>query len=122
MLPRNARLTSPSDFARTTKSGIRATTENFVGYLYIQAAENHSPRAGLIVGKSAGNSVQRHRISRQLRHAIAPVLSELPSNSLFVIRALKGASASDLQNEVTQMVATLKNKAAKIAARSGAQA
>jgi ribonuclease P protein component len=74
------------------------------------------------VGKSAGNSVQRHRISRQLRHAIAPVLTELPNNSLFVIRALKGASTSDLQNEVAQMVSTLKNKAAKIAARSGAQA
>ena len=122
MLPRNARLTSPSDFARTTKSGIRATTENFVGYLYIQPAGNNSPRAGLIVGKSAGNSVQRHRISRQLRHAIAPVLTELPNNSLFVIRALKGASTSDLQNEVAQMVSTLINKAAKIAARSGAQA
>ena len=122
MLPRNARLTSPSDFARTTKSGIRATTENFVGYLYIQAAGNNSPRAGLIVGKSAGNSVQRHRISRQLRHTIAPVLTELPNNSLFVIRALKGASTSDLQNEVAQMVSTLKNKAAKIAARSGVQA
>ena len=122
MLPRNARLTSPSDFARTTKSGLRATTENFVGYLYIQAAENHPPRAGLIVGKSAGNSVQRHRISRQLRHAIAPVLSDLPDNSLFVIRALKGAPTSNVQNEVAQIVLTLKNKVAKIAARSGVQA
>ena len=121
VLPRNARLTSSSEFARTTKSGIRATTENFVGYLYIQAAENHSPRAGLIVGKSVGNSVQRHRISRQLRHAIAPILSELPKNSLFVIRALKDASTSDVINEVAQIVSTLKKKAVKITAPSGAQ-
>ena len=118
MLPRNARLTSPLDFARTTKSGVRATSENFVGYLYIQAGEKSPARAGLIVGKSVGGSVQRHRLSRQLRHAIAPELSALPTGSLFVIRALKGAAPSSVQSEIAAIVKTLTSKVSKIAARS----
>jgi ribonuclease P protein component len=116
VLPRNARLTSPSDFARTTKSGIKVTSENFVGYLYIQAATNSAPRAGLIVGKSAGGSVQRHRISRQLRHAIAPTLKSLPTGSLLVIRALKGAASSNISEEINAVITRLNKKTEKFSA------
>lgn len=98
MLPKYARITTPADFSRVTKSGIRATTESFVGYLYIQPApKDPQPRAGLIVGKSAGGSVQRHRLSRKLRHLIAPTLDKFPEGSLLVIRAL--AQKSDEKND-----------------------
>jgi ribonuclease P protein component len=97
VLPKYARITTPADFSRVTKSGIRATTESFVGYLYIQPAPTDpQPRAGLIVGKSAGGSVQRHRLSRQLRHLIAPALNTFPEGSLLVIRAL--AQKNDEKN------------------------
>lgn len=92
MLPKNARLTTSEDFALTTKSGSRLTSKNLVGYLYIQPAESNSKginaRSGLIVNKSVGGSVKRHRIARQIRHDITPLLSLLPKNSLLVIRVL----------------------------------
>ena len=116
MLPKNARITTPADFSRVTKSGIRATTESFVGYLYIQpASKDLQSRAGLIVGKSAGGSVQRHRLSRKLRHLIAPELTKFPNGSLLVIRALaqKGEAAST-ENQITNLFSELLRKSERI--------
>lgn len=120
MLPKDARLTLSSDFARTTKSGSRATTDHFVGYLYIQptqnlAAENPasvSPKAGLIISKAVGGSVQRHRLARKLRHAIAPHLSMLPTNSLLVIRALKQGENFEA-DEITRLINKVTQRALK---------
>lgn len=113
MLPVSARLTSPQDFARTTKSGLRVTSEHFVGYLHITPALNDQPRAGLIIGKSVGGSVQRHRVSRQIRHAIAPLLINFPQGSLIVIRGLKESNQSDIQVEIRDIATRLISKAAK---------
>ena len=118
MLPRNARLTSPSDFTRTTKSGIRVTTHNFVGYLHVNAAENSQPRAGLIVGKSVGGSVHRHRLSRQIRHSIAPLMAELPQGSLLVIRALK--DNKNVTAEITELITQLIIRSQKFSTSSKA--
>ena len=113
MLPASARLTSPQDFARTTKSGLRVTTEHFVGYLYIDPASNTQPRAGLIIGKSVGGSVRRHRISRQIRHAIAPTLSQFPQGSLIVIRGLKQSTTVSVADEIEEISRRLIKKAAQ---------
>ena len=113
MLPASARLTSPHDFARTTKSGLRVTTEHFVGYLLITPASTDSPRAGLIIGKSVGGSVRRHRVSRQIRHAIAPLLETFPQGSLIVFRGLKQTGDIDVQNEITEIASRLIAKATK---------
>jgi ribonuclease P protein component len=43
----------------------------------------------LILSKTVGGSVTRHRIARQIRHALQEVYTQLPEGSLFVIRALK---------------------------------
>jgi ribonuclease P protein component len=120
VLPRQSRLTSPSDFARTTKSGIRVTSQNFVGYLYIQPAVKESARAGLIIGKSVGGSVYRHRLSRQVRHAIAPHLTKLPEGSLLVIRAIKGSESIQVIPEITEMINSLVKRSEKFLA-AGAQ-
>ena len=115
MLPKNARITTPADFSRVTKSGIRSTTESFVGYLYIQPTPTDpQSRAGLIVGKSAGGSVQRHRLSRQLRHLIAPELSKFPDGSLLVIRALAQKNeAASVENQITKLFSDLLRKSEK---------
>ena len=113
MLPVSARLTSPQDFARTTKSGLRVTTEHFVGYLYVNPATTDQPRAGLIIGKTVGNSVRRHRVSRQIRHAISPTLKDFPEGSLIVIRGLKQGVTTDVANEVSEISNRLIKKAAK---------
>ena len=113
MLPISARLTSPQDFARTTKSGLRVTSEHFVGYLYINPASTLQPRAGLIIGKSVGGSVRRHRVSRQIRHALAPLMSSFPTGSLIVIRGLKQKSEVDTNKEINQIAERLIAKAAQ---------
>ena len=125
MLPVSARLTSPQDFARTTKSGLRVTTQHFVGYLHIHRAvinpfteevvngATTQPRAGLIIGKSVGGSVRRHRVSRQIRHALAPLLKKFPEGSLIVIRGLKSSDSVDVHAEINEIADRLIERAAK---------
>ena len=110
VLPSSARLTTPQDFARTTKSGLRVTTTHFVGYLYIDPASTESARAGLIIGKSVGGSVRRHRISRQIRHALALELPHFPEGSLIVIRGLKQSESVDVQSEIKEISTRLISK------------
>ena len=113
MLPKKARLTTSEDFAKATKSGLRLTSENLVGYLYISPVANNSNnesneqpvKCGLIINKSVGGSVMRHRIARQLRHDLAPKIDTLPTNSLFVVRVLK--SAPEYTKELTQLISGL---------------
>ena len=106
MLPNSARIKSSSDFARVTKLGRRTTTDSLIAYLLLNQSnsgsspssnsksnsnskEDDNPKLGLIISKSVGNSVVRHRIARQIRHASFNYLSLLPTDSLLVIRAMK---------------------------------
>ena len=118
MLPADARLTSSSDFARATKSGIRVTTEHFVGYLYISPVTNNaSAKCGLIINKTVGGSVKRHRLARKVRHAVAPHIVELPLGSLFVIRALKQGDDKNVTAEISTLIQKLIERSKKIEAR-----
>ena len=117
MLPKKARLTTSEDFAKATKSGLRLTSSNLVGYLYISpAAANELPaKCGLIINKSVGGSVMRHRIARQLRHDLAPIVDTFPSNSLFVVRVLK--SAPGYTDELSQLISGLISRSQKNVSR-----
>ena len=120
MLPKKARLTTSEDFAKATKSGLRLTSENLVGYLYVSPAANNvnlqePTKCGLIINKSVGGSVMRHRIARQLRHDLAPKLDTFPANSLFVVRVLK--SAPEYTNELTQLISGLLSRSQKNVSR-----
>lgn len=118
MLPVDARLTSSSDFARATKSGIRVTTQHFVGYLYLSPVTNNSSaKCGLIISKSVGGSVKRHRIARKIRHAVAPTIPTLPTGSLLVIRALGQEGDSNIASEIAELIAKLISRAEKVAAQ-----
>ena len=118
MLPADARLTSSSDFARATKSGIRVTTEHFVGYLYISPVTNNaSAKCGLIINKTVGGSVKRHRLARKVRHAVAPHIVELPLGSLFVVRALKQSDDKNVTAEISTLIQKLIERSKKIEAR-----
>ena len=120
MLPKKARLTTSEDFAKATKSGLRLTSENLVGYLYISPVANNvnneqPAKCGLIINKSVGGSVMRHRIARQLRHDLASNLDTFPTNSLFVVRVLK--SAPEYTNELTQLITGLCSRSQKNVSR-----
>ena len=123
MLPKNARLTSSEDFARATKSGLRVTSENFVGYLYIPPAatsanESVSAKCGLIINKTIGGSVVRHGLARKVRHSVAANISKLPQGSLLVLRALsKKDSGQPISLEIDRLIEKLLERAAKMAVK-----
>ena len=79
---------------------------------YTEEVLSHT-RAGLIIGKSVGGSVRRHRVSRQIRHALAPLLPNFPTGSLIVIRGLKASESIDVQAEIREISTRLIERAAK---------
>jgi ribonuclease P protein component len=118
VLPQGARLTASSDFARATKSGVRVTTQHFVGYLYISPVTNNdSAKCGLIINKTVGGSVKRHRLARKIRHAVAPHIAPLPTGSLLVIRALKEDGDRNVSEEILDLISKLSAKSTKVASK-----
>jgi ribonuclease P protein component len=113
VLPKKARLTTSEDFAKATKSGLRLTSEHLVGYLYVSPAANQTSvaKCGLIINKTVGGSVLRHRIARQIRHDLAPMIDTLPTNSLVVIRVLK--SSPQFTTELSDLVSGLMARSQK---------
>lgn len=109
MLAQRNRLRKASDFALASK-GTKVSGENFL--LHVRApfdgGRSGAPvKVGLIVGKNVGGSVIRHRISRQLRHAIAPHLPKFSDGSLLVLRAHPGAAGlveRNISGEISSLV------------------
>ncbi|OBH27272.1 ribonuclease P protein component [Mycobacterium sp. E342] len=105
MLSARNRMRRSTDFDATVKRGVRASQPDVIVHLR-RAAEDAGaagPRVGLIVGKSVGSAVERHRVSRRLRHVARSVLGELHDRDQMVIRALPGsrtASSARLEQEL----------------------
>ena len=92
MLPKAHRLTNSEDFRRTVRSGNRAATPTVVVHSAFDGGDDPA-RFGVTVSKSVGESVVRHRVARQIRHGILVKLTDVPSGSRWVIRALPAAGA-----------------------------
>jgi ribonuclease P protein component len=110
VLPRYARLTSPNDFARTTKSGFRVSSKFLVVYLN-QTMTNIPAQAGLIISKSVGGSVARHKVARQVRHALRTHLIALPAGTHIVVRALTGSAGQELSKDLDALIPKAIDKA-----------
>ena len=76
-----------------------------------QTSSEHT-QVAFAVGKNVGNSVVRHKVTRQLRHAITPLLNNFPVGSHVVVRALPGASKASF----TQLSENLKFATSKVTA------
>lgn len=105
MLSARNRMRRSIEFDATVKHGIRAAQPDVVVHLR-RAGEDDgatAPHVGLIVAKSVGSAVERHRVSRRLRHVARTVLGELHDSDQLVIRALPGsrtASSARLEQEL----------------------
>ena len=117
MLPAKNRLRTSKDFALTTKTGVRATSLSLVVYLKTNstnslnetnADNSNAPLVGLIVNKSVGGSVVRHRVSRQLRHLASTYISNIPAGSRLVIRVLR--NQPNYEVELKELMAKVLNK------------
>jgi ribonuclease P protein component len=105
VLPARNRMRRSTDFDATVKRGVRAAQPDVVVHLRRCADGDAAtaPHVGLIVGKSVGSAVDRHRVSRRLRHVARSVLGELKESDQMVIRALPGsrtASSARLAEEL----------------------
>lgn len=104
MLPNKSRIKKSADFARVTKIGRRTTTKSLIGYL-LKTDSPEAPKLGLIVGRSIGNSVTRHRIARQIRHAAKTQLNNFPNGTLLVVRVMK--RSENAFHETTELMAAI---------------
>lgn len=93
MLPAENRMTRTTEFAATVKHGVRAVERDIVVHAQRSAAGEGGPgpRIGLVVSKSVGSAVERHRVARRLRHVARGVVGELEAGDRMVIRALPGS-------------------------------
>jgi ribonuclease P protein component len=85
-------MTRSTDFGATVSQGMRAVQPDLVVHaLRSDDGSDSGPRIGLVVSKSVGNAVQRHRVARRLRHVARTVINELDPADRVVIRALPGS-------------------------------
>ena len=90
MLPARYRMTRSTEFGATVNKGVREVQPDLVVHTLRSkddAAEG-GPKIGLVVGKSVGTAVQRHRVARRLRHVARTLIDELDPADRVVIRAL----------------------------------
>ena len=87
MLSRVNRITRAADFRAVVRTGRRLSSPNTVVYLS-RRADAGPTRFGFIVSKAVGNSVVRHRVTRQLRAVGFELLSGMPSGADVIVRAL----------------------------------
>ena len=118
MLAQRNRLRKASDFALASK-GMRVSGENFLLYVATPSGSEHAGapvKVGLIVGKNVGGSVIRHRVSRQIRHAIAPHLDQFPDGTLLLFRAHAGAAKAGLSvaAEISALVAKYRSRPSSV--------
>lgn len=96
MLPRPSRVRRPDDFRRIMRRGRKAGRR----LLSVHAlTDDGRSRAGFVVGRPVGGSVERHRVTRRLRHLVVDRLDQLPEGTALVVRAhpaAAGASSADL--------------------------
>jgi ribonuclease P protein component len=91
------------------KSGTRFSAKLVV--LHVAQGSSEHTKVAFAVGKNVGNSVVRHKVTRQLRHAISPLIGNFPDGSHVVVRALPGAREANF----IQLSENLKFALAKVA-------
>ncbi|MDO8307582.1 MAG: ribonuclease P protein component [Actinomycetota bacterium] len=95
MLPAAYRLRSAAQFRAVTRGGSKAARRSVIAYVLPPSPSEptlSTAMAGLIVSRSVGGSVVRHRVARRLRASVVGLLPALPSGTTVVLRALPGAA------------------------------
>ena len=114
MLPSAHRLRASGDFTLIQRRGTRISRPTII--LSALSRSDSPTRLGLSVGKTVGNSVMRHSVSRKLRHVSAPHLRDLPAGTQLVIRALPaaaGATSAQLEADVSAALIKLERRGIK---------
>ncbi|MGI8694115.1 MAG: ribonuclease P protein component [Geodermatophilaceae bacterium] len=116
MLPAPARLRRREDFTAVVRRGRRAGRTALV--VYRLAAEDgdtspyrhESARVGFVVGRSVGNAVRRHEVTRRLRHLMWERLDVFDPGDRVVVRAnpaASGRSSAELGTDLDRALTRL---------------
>ena len=96
MLSAKYRMRSSDDFARTIQGGKKRHTSTVTVYAYSYPSHigaDLTAKVGFVVSKKVGNSVVRHRVVRQLRRIIQPIVPQINDSTLIVVRAKPRAAS-----------------------------
>ncbi|MFW0793140.1 ribonuclease P protein component [Gordonia sp. CPCC 205515] len=107
------RISRGSDFNRTLKTGVRVSTRDLTVHVapVTDLVTVGGPWLGLIVSKSVGNAVVRHRVARRLRAAFAARLPEFPRTEVMVVlRARPSAATVDSTDLADQLSGALRHR------------
>lgn len=125
VLPARNRMRRSAEFSVTVSRGVRAAQPDVVVHaLRLESnagnagddgddGDANGPRIGLIVSKAVGNAVERHRVSRRLRHVAKTFVSGLDPADLIVIRARpssRDATSSRLERQLGQALERVSSK------------
>lgn len=117
VLPAQFRMKRSADFGATVKQGRRAVQPDVIVYSRVicdgrtdtpAVSTATPPQVGLIIAKSVGSAVERHRVARRLRHVAREVLGDLRAGQQVVIRALPGSNRATSQTLRAQLRAGLR--------------
>jgi ribonuclease P protein component len=104
VLPARNRMRRSTDFSLAVRNGVRVAQSDLVLHArHAGVSADGVAQIGLIITKSVGGSVERHRVARRLRHVARTVMSELNPTDRIVIRALpssRDAASSRLEEQV----------------------
>lgn len=118
MLPSQYRMRRSADFGATVKQGRRAVQPDVIVYSRVACDRRTEtpgvsaampPQVGLIIAKSVGSAVDRHRVARRLRHVARDVLGDLDQGEHLVIRALPSSNGAKSDELRTQLRAGLRS-------------
>ena len=90
MLAASARLHKSKQISAAMKSGKRSTSKLLV--IFVAKGDSIDTKVAFAVGKTVGNSVVRHKVTRRLRHILSQELPHFPPGCHVVVRALPGSA------------------------------
>lgn len=108
MLPEPRRIRRAEEFRAVTRSGVRAAGRTVVVHVGPLPGRACPARAGLVVSRGVGGSVQRHRVARRLRHVLRDLIDDLPSGIGVVVRARPEALTCDAATLAEDVTRTLR--------------
>ncbi|MBS9533763.1 ribonuclease P protein component [Mycobacterium sp. M1] len=105
MLPAEYRMRHSAEFGPTVRYGRRAVQADIVVHARPGGDDDPTatPKVGLIIAKSVGGAVDRHRVARRLRHVARGLLSELRPGEHVVIRALPSSNLASSEQLSRQL-------------------
>lgn len=109
MLPKQYRL-SPKDFQRVYKNGfkVKGTYGMLIG---LKEKDLDTPKMGIVVNTKVGNSVVRHRTTRQIREVSSKLLSKHTSPILYeYVSFIPVEKTSDLEKELSEQFVQLEGR------------